>query len=59
MQAPGEVVDGQAVVGFGHVVPEVYPAADVDECALADGEGPLGRRTERGEAAEDDDRQKT
>ena len=42
----GEVVDGQAVVGFGGVVPKVDPAVDVDEGALADdggvGGGPGG-----------------
>ena len=33
-------MDGLAVIGFGRVVPEVDPAVDVDECALADGGGP-------------------
>ena len=39
-------MDGQAVVGFGGVVPKVDPAVDVDEGALADdggvGGGPGG-----------------
>ena len=45
----GEVVDGQAVVGFGGVVPEVDLSVDVDEGALADDGRFGGRRGRRGE----------
>ena len=60
----GEVVDGLAVIGFGGVVPEVDPAVDVDECALADDGGVRGGSGGEelavggeGEAAEDAVRQ--
>ena len=45
----GEVVDGEAVVGFGGVVSEVDLAVDVDEGALADDGRFGGRRGRRRE----------